>query len=219
MKINSINQQQNTNFAGKNPSKVGKYIQKAYNKVTSTLVEKPVLVGALAGSSVVAQKIVMSGSEAVIGPAMDVGIGEVITKATGETDGRTRESSKVQAIRTFSQSVGGTIIGVIIRLLCIGATTALFSKFGEKAGGKIGKMIAEIVNEKGLTKAAQPYDYKDNMEKWGKSVGGVAATLIMLVTNFIIDAPFINWINKKATDVVDKFDKNKEQKIQEKEVK
>ena len=57
------------------------------------------------------------------------------------------------------------------------------------------------------------------MQKWGKNLGGAIATLVMLVTNFIIDAPFINWINKKATDVVDKFDKNKEQKNQEKEVK
>ena len=81
MKINSINQQQNTQaFAGKNPAKISKGAQKIYSKVTSALVEKPALVGALAGSSVVAQKIVMSGSEAAIGPVMDVGIGEVITK-------------------------------------------------------------------------------------------------------------------------------------------
>ena len=57
------------------------------------------------------------------------------------------------------------------------------------------------------------------MEKWGKSVGGVAATLIMLVTNFIIDAPFINWINKKATEFVDGKDTNEIQAKQAKEVK
>lgn len=214
MKINNINQQQNTTFNGIKTGKIAKAIEKSYDKVTSVLVEKPGWVATLAGSSVVAQKIVMSGSEAVVGPAMDVGIGEIITKATGETDGRTRESSKVQAIRTFSQSVGGTIVGVVIRLACIGAATALFSKVGEKAGGK----IAQIVNENNLTKKANAYEYKDNMEKWGKTVGGAAATLVMLVTNFIIDAPFINWINKKATNVVDKLGKNKNTQ-QAKEVK
>ena len=62
-------------------------------------------------------------------------------------------------------------------------------------------------------------EFNEKMASWGKSVGGAVALGIMLVTNFIIDAPFINWINKKATDVVDKFDKNKQQKNEAKEVK
>ena len=37
------------------------------------------------------------------------------------------------------------------------------------------------------------------MSSWGKNIGGAAATMIMMVTNFIIDAPLINWINKKIT--------------------
>ena len=212
MKLNSINQQNNQNFKG-----LGSW-------ATKTFAKHPMAMVGLAGSSVVAQKIVMSGSEAVVGPVMDVAIGEVITKAAGETDGRTRESSKVQAIRTFSQSVGGTIIGVIIRLLCIGAVTALCAKGGEKLGGYLKKLVnetAEATTKEITGKANEINKYlkEKDLQKWGKSLGGAIATLVMLVTNFIIDAPFINWINKKATDVVDKFDKNKEQKIQEKEVK
>ena len=53
------------------------------------------------------------------------------------------------------------------------------------------------------------------MEKWGKTVGGAAATLVMLVTNFIIDAPFINWINKKATEVVDNTGNKKQNQAKE----
>ena len=37
----------------------------------------------------------------------------------------------------------------------------------------------------------------------------------MLVTNFIIDAPFINWVNKQVTDVVDKFSEKRAQKKQQ----
>ena len=203
MKINSIQQQNKQNFKGK-----------IFDKATKFIAERPDVVTALAGSSVVAQKIIMSGSEAIVGPAMDIGIGHAITKATGETDGRTNESSKVQAIRTFSQSVGGTIVGVAIRLACIGACTALFMKCGEKAGSA----IAKIVNENNLSKKADAYLYQDNMEKWGKTAGGAIATLVMLVTNFIIDAPFINWINKKATEVVDNIGSKKRQN-QAKEVK
>ena len=155
----------------------------------------------------------MSGSEAVIGPVMDVGIGKAITAATGETDGRTNESSKVQAIRTFSQSVGGTIVGVIIRLACIAAATAACSSAGKKVGSEIGKILSKGVD------VENAYQFQENASKWGKNIGGAAATMVMLVTNFIIDAPFINWINKKTTDFVDKFEKDKTQQPQAKEVK
>ena len=200
MKINSIQQKNNQNFKG---------MGSVYKKITDGVVNRPGLVSVLAGSSVVAQKIVMSGSEAVVGPIMDVGIGKVITKATGETDGRTNESSKVQAIRTFAQSVGGTIVGVCVRVACISAATYAFMKLGGKAGGK----IASVVNE-GLSEAekANAFLHKDNMEKWGKTVGGALATIVMVGTNFLIDVPFINLINKKTTEIVDKFEKNKTQK-------
>ena len=203
MKVNSINNQQKQNFKGG-----------LYDKTTKFLANHPGVVGALAGSSVVAQKIVMSGSEATIGPAMDIGIGKTITAATKETDGRTNESSKVQAIRTFAQSVGGTIVGVGIRLACIGAATVALSKAGEKMGGK----IANIINSDNLKKEENLFKYTEHMKDWGKSVGGAIAIAVMLVTNFIIDAPFINWINKKATAVVDKIS-NKNNENQTKEVK
>ena len=201
MKINNINQQNKQNFSG----------------LASWVAKNPKVaagVAGLAGSSVVAQKIVMSGSEAVIGPAMDVGIGHAITKATGETDGRTNESSKVQAIRTFSQSVGGTIIGVIIRVGCIAAATAACAAAGKKAGSEIGKILSKNVNPDNA------YQFQENASKWGKNIGGAVATAVMLVTNFIIDAPFINWINKKSTKVVDNMiAKNKPEQNQAKEAK
>lgn len=199
MKINSIKQQTpKQNFKGN-----------LLNRSVEALTKHPALLGGLAGSSVVMQKIVMSGSEAAIGPMMDIGIGKTITKITDEKDGRTNEASKVQAIRTFSQAVGGTIVGIVIRVACIAAATALFAKVGEKAGGKFGKKIAEIINqndkgEKIVSKEVNKYLYDDHMEKWGKNVGGALATLVMLVTNFIIDAPFINWINGKVTNLLNK---------------
>ena len=204
MKINSINQQNKQNFKG-----LGSW-------VTKTIAQNPMAAVGLAGSSVVAQKIVMSGSEAVVGPIMDVGIGKAITAATGETDGRTNESSKVQAIRTFSQSVGGTIVGVIIRLACIGAVTALCAK----GGGKLGESLRKIIDEDKTKGAINSYLKEKDLQKWGKNIGGALATIVMLVTNFIIDAPFINWINKKATNVVDNIsNKKNQQKEQAKEVK
>ena len=203
MKINSINQQQNKqNFKG-----IASWIAKN-PKVASG-------VAALAGSSVVAQKLVMTASEASIGPMMDIGIGKAITNIADEKDNRTNESSRVQAIRTFSQSVGGTITGVIIRLACIGAMTAACACLGKKAGSEIGK----IISDNGNIKPEQVYEFQENASKWGKNIGGALATVVMLVTNFIIDAPFINMINKKVTEVVDGFGKNKNQKTEAKEAK
>ena len=113
-----------------------------YKKITDAVVNRPGLVSVLAGSSVVAQKIVMSGSEAVVGPMMDVGIGKVITKATGETDGRTNESSKVQAIRTFAQSVGGTIVGVCTGITMSFGTNNIFLLAFYSLGGLISGVVS-----------------------------------------------------------------------------
>ena len=168
-------------------------------------------IAGLATSSVVGQKIVMSGSEAVVGPAMDIGIGKAITKVTNEKDGRTNQSSKVQAIRTAAQSIGGTITGVAIRMGCIALATLALSKAGQKGGSA----IADTLLDKGKISADNAYEFTEHMAKWGKTVGGAVAIAIMTVTNFIIDAPFINMINKKMTDIFDK----KPNKEQGKEVK
>ncbi len=191
MRINSIRQQQN--FKGGAADTALNFISK-----------HQVGIAGLAGASVVAQKIVMSSAEAVVSPAIDIGIGEVITKATNEKDNRTRQSSKTQAIRTHAQAVGGTITGVAIRALCIFASTLLMSKLGEKAGSK----IADIINPEKLSSAQNLYKYKENAEAWGKSIGGASAILVMMFTNFLLDIPLVNYINKKITNLVSKNTSN-----------
>ena len=203
MKVNSIQQQ---NFRGS-----------FTDKIANTIVEHPKAISAiagLAGCSVVAQKIVMSAGEATIAPAIDIGVGKAITKITNEKDGRTNQSSKVQAARTIAQTVGGTITGIIIRCACIAGATALCAKAGSKAGGKIADILTE--SDKGKLKPEDIYRYREKMSSWGKNIGGAAATMIMMVTNFIIDAPLINAINKKISPLFGI--KHEEQKAQ-KEVK
>lgn len=197
MKINAVN---TTNAKAKQPNFKGKLADGAVNFIS----KHPMFITGLAGSSVIAQKIVMSSSEATIGPVMDVIIGKVITKATDEQDGRTNQSSKTQAIRTCSQSIGGTITGVIIRTLCILGSTALLMKAGQKAGGS----IAKIINSENISKATDEYHYTKNIEEWGKTVGGALAIAVMMVTNFLIDAPLINAINKKMTAFFGRFNKD-----------
>ena len=154
------------------------------------------------------QKVVMSGSEAVIGPAMDIGIGKTITKITDEKDGRTNDSAKKQAVRTFSAAFGGTIVGIIIRALCIAGATALCSK----AGGKLAESISYTVKD---NLKGNKYVNSENAKSWGKSIGGAVAVGIMLFTNFIIDAPLINKINTGVTDINTKFANAKKAKNNE----
>ena len=197
MRINSVNNQ--NNFKGNLGEKTVTFITK-----------HPKFLACLAGSSVIAQKIVMSSSEAVVGPVMDVGIGKVITKAAKEKDGRTNKSAKVQAVRTFSQAVGGTVVGIFVRGACIAAATAACMKLGEKAGQLVGNKFkdraAKVVNESVDSKNL--YKLTENASAWGKNIGGAVALLVMLVTNFIVDAPVINWLNKKSAEYLKNFRKN-----------
>ncbi len=188
MKVQTI-QQQNNSFKGFDVSKASNFVA-----------NHPILTATVAGSSAVAQKLVMSASEATIGPTMDIGIGHAITKAAKEKDGRTNQSSKVQAVRTFSQTIGGTISGVIIRAACIGGMTYLLSK----AGGKAGETIAKAIDKSGNNNS---YEIGKNASAIGKNIGALLATLIMMFTNFLVDVPIINYINKKVSDVVLKENK------------
>lgn len=191
MKINSIQQQ---NFRGSLSDKLANAIVKHPKLLTG--------ITALAGCSVVSQKLVMSAAETTIAPVVDIGVGKTITKLTDEKDGRTNQSSKIQAVRTIAQTVGGTITGIIIRVGCITAATALCMKAGKKAGSKIADILTETSFGKiNVEKAEDLYKYHKNIEQWGKNIGGAAATCVMMVTNFLIDAPLINWINKKISPI------------------
>lgn len=193
MKIQSI-QQQNSSFRGIDIGSASNFIAK-----------HPGFVAGVAGSSVAAQKMVMSASELAFAPAIDIGIGKAITKITNEKDGRTNQSSKVQAVRTVAQTVGGTITGVAIRLLCIGIATAAVAKLGSKAGEEIGKRID-------ISGLHNKYEMHENAAALGRSIGGIVATFVMMVTNFVLDIPIINWINKKISNVVFKNADDKESK-------
>lgn len=199
MKVNSIQQQ---NFRGG----IGE-------KLAQKLANNPKLVGSiagLAGCSVVAQKLVMSAGEATVGPVIDLGVGKAITKITNEKDGRTNQSSKIQAVRTFSQTVGGTMTGIVIRLACIGAATAACIWAGKKAGEGFGGKVADILTQadKGKVSTEDLYKYHEKMAAWGKNIGGAMATCVMMVTNFIFDVPLINAINKKVSSLVGIGNKN-----------
>ncbi len=194
MKVQSV-QQQNSSFRGFNPT-----------KLVTAIADHPGLVAGLASASVISQKMVLSASELAMGPAMDIAIGKTITAVTDEKDGRTNQSSKLQAIRTASQTIGGTITGIVVRAICIGLMTSLFMKGGQK----IGTELYKAVNPK---ETQNLYELSKRAGKLGRDIGGALSVAVMMVTNFLLDIPIINWFNKEISEGVDyisKHLKNKE---------
>jgi len=193
MKIQSV-KQQNNNFRGFDST-----------KIVETIAKHPGIVAGLASASVISQKMVMSASELAVGPAMDIAIGKTITKITNEKDGRTNQSSKVQAIRTASQTIGGTLTGVVVRAVCIGLMTSIFMKNGEKVTKNIGTNLYKAVNPK---ETENLYELSKRAGKLGREIGGALSVGVMMATNFLLDIPVINFINKKISDGVDYISKN-----------
>ena len=197
MKIASVNNQTN-NFKGS-----------FTNKAVDFIAKHPIGVAGLAASSVVTQKLVLSAAEVTLGPAMDIGIGKAFSAIKKDDDGRFEQSSKVQAVRTLSQTIGGTIVGVAARALCIGGITYGIIKGAPTAGSVLGGLVAKDKSD--------PYQLQKQGEAWGRSLGGALATVVMMGTNFLIDAPLINVFNKQFTKM---FLSKKEENPQEvKEVK
>ena len=184
MKIESI-RQQNNSFRGLDAT-----------RIVTGIAEHPGLVAGLASASVISQKLVLSASELALGPAMDIAIGKTITKVTDEKDDRTMQSSKLQAIRTASQTIGGTITGIIVRAVCIGLMTSVFMKGGQK----IGTELYKAVNPK---ETKNLYELSQRAGKLGRDIGGALSVGVMMFTNFLLDIPIINYINKKISDGVE----------------
>ncbi len=184
MKIESI-RQQNNSFRGLDAT-----------RIVTSIAEHPGLVAGLASASVISQKLVLSASELALGPAMDIAIGKTITKVTDEKDDRTMQSSKLQAIRTASQTIGGTITGIIVRAVCIGLMTSVFMKGGQK----IGTELYKAVNPK---ETKNLYELSQRAGKLGRDIGGALSVGVMMFTNFLLDIPIINYINKKISDGVE----------------
>ena len=189
MKINAIQSQNNQqNFRGSGIDSAAKFITKNSK-----------FVAGLAGVSAITQKLVMSASEGTMGPVIDVGLGHIFKKVADEKDDRTIQSSNAQAVRTFSQVVGGTIVGIIVRAILIGGSILAFSKIGEKAGGALSKKISQLINP---NNSKNVFLVQDKAAEYGKNIGGALATVVMMVTNFVFDVPLINFINKNVTKLI-----------------
>lgn len=129
-----------------------------------------------------------------------------------------QDTRKTSAARTIGKIIAGTVTGVTIREICIRATKYFTQNPNtEQHLIDIGKKTEaqKIINFSGLqqcllSKAGKEADYFA-IKKYRGAIGTYAAIIVMVATNFLIDAPLTNslanYFNKQ-------FNKNVKQPIE-----
>ena len=79
----------------------------------------------------------------------------------------------------------------------------------------IAKYTAEDLSEEAIEKSKDFIKNQGGAKKYAAVLGTVVALGVMLVTNFLIDAPVTNWITNKMNEKYEKDPNNKNDKANE----
>lgn len=121
------------------------------------------------------------------------------------------DTRKVSAARTVAKIIAGTATGVAIRAGCIKAIDA-FTKYPHEItpNMKFKSLRTLFTPSEGLLK---------NLGEYKKAMGTLLSLVVMVFTNFLIDAPLTKFLtNKFVANINDKKNQNS-QHVQTKEVK
>lgn len=123
------------------------------------------------------------------------------------------DTRKVSAARTVAKIIAGTATGVLIRSGCIHAIDA-FTKYPSQ--------ITPEMKFKTLRSLFAPSEgLLESLDHYKKSLGTIISLIVMVFTNFLIDAPLTKYLTNKFVDKIhEKGQMNKsEQSDKTKEVK
>jgi len=115
------------------------------------------------------------------------------------------DTRKVSAARTVAKIIAGTLTGFFVRYGCIKAIdycSMLPSQLAASTKHKRLRML--FTPDSALTGVLK------DLNQYKKALGSFVALLVMLVTNFAIDAPLTKYLTNKF---VDKYDLNKNTKL------
>lgn len=115
------------------------------------------------------------------------------------------DTRKVSAARTVAKIIAGTLTGFFVRYGCIKAIdycSMLPSQLAASAKHKRLRML--------FTPDSALNGVLKDLNQYKKALGSFVALLVMLVTNFAIDAPLTKYLTNKF---VDKYDLNKNSKL------
>lgn len=113
-----------------------------------------------------------------------------------------KETRKVSVARTVAKIIAGTFTGVLIRKGCIKSIDYM-SKI-PKNGAKLSKLkqfFTPKIKGKVLNEASDAY------KQYKNALGTIVALVVMLFTNFAIDAPLTKYLTNKFVDHANKYEK------------
>ena len=118
------------------------------------------------------------------------------------------DTRKISAARTVAKIIAGTATGVLIRSGCIHAINA-FTKLPSE--------ITPNMKFKNLRTLFTPSPgLCANLNKYKKAMGTILATVVMMFTNFLIDAPLTKFLTNKFIDRIHKNSTNTQPQSEEK---
>lgn len=131
-----------------------------------------------------------------------------------------KETRKTSAWRTVAQIIAGTIVGVAVRYWGIG----FVKKFAQYDTVMKNGLVEKIIPKKGrgffvpiLSKDSIFPIAKEALEKrfnkYIKAMGTFVATIAMIGTNFLCDAPATKWLTEKFLKFQKKIDEKKQQEV------
>ena len=133
-----------------------------------------------------------------------------------------KETRKTSAARTVAKIVAGTAVGVAVRY----AGIAFVKKFCQydKVFNSAG-LVERVIPKKGRSLFVPLLTGKDSIfpiaedvltkrfEKFQKAIGTFVATVVMIATNFLLDAPLTKWLTNIGVKAMNKSEKSNKQEV------
>lgn len=114
------------------------------------------------------------------------------------------DTRKYSAARTVAKIIAGTTTGVAIRYGCIKLIDSFTKLPSEiKATDKLAKFRKLFVPDFSKLSAEQIKALGD-LKHYKNSIGSIIAAIVMVFTNFLIDAPLTKFLTNKFTDKIKK---------------
>lgn len=126
------------------------------------------------------------------------------------------ETRKISAARTIAKIIAGTTVGVFVRYAGIWAANR-YSQFEKVFADADKKIIKKIIPDKKrgfLTPAfskntifpISDKEFTKRITRYRKAMGTLLATIAMVATNFLCDAPLTKWLTGISQKQIEKQD-------------
>jgi len=176
-------------------------LKTAYNKMPSVVLKKQNIID---GVATIGRKWT-SPQQRVVQGATAIVMQPLIDARNKRVDEETR---KVSIARTCAKIIAGTLTGFAIRYACIKGIRAMAKPFSKVAAepSAFKKRFQTFLTPSELVEGD-----KDALDQYVNAMGTIWSLVIMLFTNFLIDAPLTRFLTNKFNDMR-KAHENKQEK-------